>query len=176
VSAHHIAKIISGGQTGADRGGLNAAIEAGVPHGGWCPRGRKAEDCVIPAEYHLVEHDSADYVARTEANVIDSHSTVVFTFGKPMGGSKKTVAFAEKHQRPCLCLDLATMTNEGAARAVLEWLSSGGLMCDAIPVPPPNPVLNVAGSRESKAPGIQQRVKAVMLMVLKPPFYPLGSE
>lgn len=171
-----IAKIISGGQTGADRGGLDAAITLGVKHGGWCPKGRKAEDGVVPAKYELMESKSADYAVRTEANVIDSHCTVVFTFGKPSGGSKKTVSLAEKHQRPCLCVDLAAMTNETAARAVIEWLSPGGLMMPGVSSPQPNPVLNVAGSRESKAPGIQQRVTATMLMVLKPPFYPQGAE
>jgi hypothetical protein len=116
------------------------------------------------------------YEARTEANVVDSHCTVVFSCGKPTGGSKKTVEFAADHRRPCLCVDLAKMTDDSAARTVLEWLSPGGLMCDSVPVPPVNPVLNVAGSRESKAPGIQQRVKSIMLMVLKPPFYPAGAE
>ena len=91
-----IAKIISGGQTGADRGGLDAAIECAVPHGGWCPRGRKSEDGVIPAHYNLVETKSTAYPVRTEANIVDAHCTVVFTFGKPTGGSKKTVSLAER--------------------------------------------------------------------------------
>ena len=171
-----IAKIISGGQTGADRGGLEAAIDSAVPHGGWCPKGRISEDGVIPAHYNLVETKSTAYPARTEANIVDAHCTVVFTFGKPTGGSKKTVALAEKHQRSCLCVDLAALTDEAAARGVLEWLSPGGLMRPGIVVPPPNPVLNVAGSRESKAPGIQQRVRDVMRLVLKPPFYVAGAE
>ena len=171
-----IAKIISGGQTGADRGGLDAAIECAVPHGGLCPKGRKSEDGVIPARYVLIETKSAAYLVRTEANIVDAHCTVVFTFGKPTGGSKKTRALAEKHDRPCLCVDLSAFTDEAAAREVLEWLSPGGLTSPGVAVPPPNPVLNVAGSRESKAPGIQQRVRDVMRMVLKPPFYVVGAE
>ena len=171
-----IAKIISGGQTGADRGGLDAAIDSAVPHGGWCPKGRISEDGVIPAHYNLVETKSTAYPVRTEANIVDAHCTVVFTFGKPTGGSKKTMALAEKHQRPCLCLDLSIMTDEAAARGVLEWLSPGGLIWPGMAVPQPNPVLNVAGSRESKAPGIQRRVRDVMRMVLKPPFYVVGAE
>jgi len=171
-----IAKIVSGGQTGADRGGLDAAILLGVPHGGWCPKGRKSEDGVIPAHYNLVETRSADYLVRTEANIVDAHCTVVFTFGKPTGGSKRTVSFAETHQRPCLSVDLSTLTDEDAARSILGWLSPGGLMMPGLPVPQPNPVINVAGSRESKAPGIQQRVRDVMRMVLKPPFYVCGAE
>jgi hypothetical protein len=171
-----IAKIVSGGQTGADRGGLDAAILLGVPHGGWCPKGRKSEDGVIPAHYNLVEARSADYLVRTEANIVDAHCTVVFTFGKPTGGSKRTVSFAEAHQRPCLCVDLSTLSDEAAARSILGWLSPGGLMMPGLPVPQPNPVINVAGSRENKAPGIQQRVREVMRMVLKPPFYVVGAE
>lgn len=171
-----IAKIISGGQTGADRGGLDAAIECAVPHGGWCPKGRKSEDGVIPAGYELVETKSTAYPVRTEANIVDAHCTVVFTFGKPTGGSMKTVELAEKHHRSCLSVDLAVMSNEAAASEVLEWLSPGGLTMPGLVVPPPNPVLNVAGSRESKAPGIQQRVRDIMRMVLKPPFYVPGAE
>lgn len=166
-----IAKIVSGGQTGSDRGGLDAAIDLGIPHGGWCPRGRKAEDGTIPARYDLVETESSGYPARTEQNVVDSHCTVVFTYGRPTGGSKKTVSLAEKHARACLCVDLAAMDDDAAARTVLEWLHPGGLMMEGVPVPPPNPVLNVAGSRESKAPGIQERVRNVMKTVLDPPFY-----
>ncbi len=164
-------RAIPGGQTGADRGGLDAAIAAGVPHGGWCPKGRKAEDGAIPAVYQLVETSSADHAVRTERNVVDSHCTVVFSFGRPTGGSEKTVALAGKHRRPCLWVDLTALDDQAAALAVLRWLSPGGLMMADMPVPPPNPVLNVAGSRESKASGIQERVRRVVAMVLNPPFY-----
>jgi hypothetical protein len=171
-----ILKIISGGQTGADRGGLEAARACGVEHGGWCPRGRLAEDGVIPADFHLTETKSAGYPERTEKNVIEAHCTVIFTFGPPTGGSKKTRELAGKYGRPCLCVDLAVLTDEAAARLVLEWLSPGGLMSPALAVPPPHPVLNVAGSRESKSPGLQKRVAEVMRQVLKPPFYPTHGE
>ena len=72
-----ITKIISGGQTGADRGGLDAAMHCDWPHGGWCPKGRKAEDGVIPVEYHLTEMLTSAYLPRTQANVIDSDATVI---------------------------------------------------------------------------------------------------
>ncbi len=65
-----IRRIISGGQTGADRGGLDAALHLGLPCGGWCAQGRKAEDRVIPDEYPLKEHTSRSYLARAEANVV----------------------------------------------------------------------------------------------------------
>ena len=85
-----ITKIISGGQTGADRGGLEAAIEYGIPHDGWCPKGRLAEDGVIPDKYELSEMASKSYLKRTEANVVDSDAIVIFAFGKLTGGSKRT--------------------------------------------------------------------------------------
>ena len=177
MSSHHrIAKIVSGGQTGADRGALDAAIERGVRHGGWCPKGRRAEDGNIPDKYELVEASSANYLVRTEMNVIDSHCTVIFTFGKPTGGSTKTISFADEHRRPCLSVDLAAMTDEQAANEVLSWLSPGGLVSPDVAVPQTNPVVNIAGSRESKAPGIQNRVKQVLLAVLNPQTYQQGPE
>jgi hypothetical protein len=140
-----ITKIVSVGQTGTDRGGLDAAIEAGVAHGGWCPRGRKAEDGVIPGQYRLVEMETDDYLARTEANVVDSDCTVVFTYGKPTGGSTKTVAFAAKHRRPCLCVNLEAISELWAAEAIRQWLvPTSDLFRDEM-TPPPNPVVNVAG-------------------------------
>ncbi|NLX13574.1 MAG: hypothetical protein GXY44_07975 [Phycisphaerales bacterium] len=76
-----IIKIVSGGQTGADRGGLDPAIWCELPYGGWCPKGRRAEDGVIPARYQLQETPSNGYLARTEANVVDSDATAIFTYG-----------------------------------------------------------------------------------------------
>lgn len=163
-----IMKIVSGGQTGADRGGLDAAIEAGVAHGGWCPRGRKAEDGVIPARYKLTEMKSVSYVARTEANVVDSDCTVVFTYGQPTGGSKKTVELAAKHHRPCLCVNLEAISELWAAEAIRQWLEPTSKLFRGEMTPLPNPVMNIAGSRESNALGIETKVRAVMLMVLRP--------
>ena len=98
-------RIISGGQTGADRAALDWAIAHGVPHGGWCPKGRKAEDGPIDARYKLVETTSSDYLQRTEWNVRDSDGTVVFSIATMLtGGSKKTVDLARKHRKPVLHL------------------------------------------------------------------------
>jgi hypothetical protein len=103
----HISKIVSGGQTGADRGGWEAAIYCSLPYGGWIPQGRKAEDGIIPAKYSgLQETGSSDYPSRTEANVVDSDATLVFTYGTPTGGSKQTVELALKHKRPFLAVNL----------------------------------------------------------------------
>ncbi len=79
-------KIISGGQTGADQGALDAALELGVPCGGWCPRGRKSENGPIPERYPLQEHESGDTADRTRANVLDSDGNLIFAYGDPEGG------------------------------------------------------------------------------------------
>ena len=176
-----VSKIVSGGQTGADCGGLDAAIEIGIPHGGWCPKGRKAEDGVIPEKYHLQEMTSADYLKRTEQNVIESDATVIFTYGKPTGGSKRTVDFCKKHSKLYLCLDLSIMLDTRAAAKLLAFLENqhGGMLLmpvERMPKVPGNPVLNIAGSRESKAPGIQLRVKNILVLTLSGKVYPMGSE
>src|SRR6478735_3602017 len=92
-------RVVSGGQTGADRAALDWAIAKGIPHGGWCPKGRKAEDGPIDNGYRLQETPSANYVQRTEWNVRDSDSTVIFSIGETLtGGSKKTVDLAGRQR------------------------------------------------------------------------------
>jgi len=166
-----ISKIVSGGQTGADRGGLDAAIHCSIPHGGWCPKGRKAEDGIILAKYLLKEHTSADYLARTEANVVDSDATIIFTMGALEGGSKKTAQFAIKHKKPYLHLDLDKIARGESVQSIIKWLQES---C------PSNCVLNVAGSRGSKAPALQSAVMVRMVDVISKVngklFYPIPEE
>jgi hypothetical protein len=87
-----ITKLLSGAQTGADRAALDWAIFHDIPHGGWCPKGRKAEDGVIPPQYQLTETPSASYLQRTEWNVRDSDGTVIFTMAAKLGGGSKRTA------------------------------------------------------------------------------------
>ena len=95
------AKIVSGGQTGADRAALDWAIFHDIPHGGWCPKGRKAEDGILSAQYQLTETPSASYPQRTQWNVRDSDGTVIFTISaKLSGGSKLTADAAIKFGKP----------------------------------------------------------------------------
>ncbi len=101
-----IAKVISGGQTGADRAALDAAISWGVPHGGWCPKGRLAEDGPISEKYHLRETKAEDYAIRTRANVEVADLTLIFSHGPLTGGSLLTQQFAEELQKPCVHIDL----------------------------------------------------------------------
>ena len=132
--------IVSGGQTGVDRGALDAAIAAGIGHGGWCPRGRKAEDGTIPAYCRLRETPSSRYSERTEWNVRDSGGTLVLSRGPIRGGTRLTAELARRYGRPCLVVALdGTQDAETVAKWIREWNIG---------------VLNVAGPRESTNPGI----------------------
>ncbi len=164
-----ITHIVSGGQTGADRGGLDVAIELGIPHGGWCPKGRKAEDGPIPDKYRLEEMGTDSYVARTEANVVNSDATIVFANKRATGGSLQTLEFCRKHGKPYLHIALEDVSRERAVEKLLAWLSGDpayNAYEDYEARPSAECVLNVAGSRESESPGIRQQVRDIMLGAL----------
>lgn len=151
-----IVKIISGGQTGADRAALDAAIRLGVPHGGWIPKGRLAEDGPLPEIYALKETTSAVYAERTEKNVIDADGTLIIARGKLRGGTAYTREMAVKHGRPWLHVDLRQTPAFRAALAIREWIATQRIM-----------VLNVAGPRASKDP----RIYSDTLAMLESVFY-----
>jgi Circularly permutated YpsA SLOG family len=134
-----LVKIVSGGQTGADRAALDWALAHNVECGGWCPKGRKAEDGPIDPKYPLKETPSATYIRRTEWNVRDSDATVLFSIGRTLtGGSPKTMEFARKHKKS-LHLHPGVEDPAGKLRTFLKENSVE--------------VLNVAGPRASKEPG-----------------------
>ena len=98
-----VRKIISGGQTGADRAGLDFAIEAGLEHGGYVPRGRKAEDGRIDDRYNLIELSTSSYPARTRRNIEKSDGTVIFSLERALsGGTRLTLELANKLGKPVL--------------------------------------------------------------------------
>ena len=143
--------IISGGQTGADRAALDWAIRRGIPHGGWCPKGRKAEDGTIDQRYNLVETPSEDYSQRTEWNVRDSDGTAVFSIQKVLrGGSLLTVEFAASYNKPVIHL---RQQDEQAnhAQELRSFIAKFGVS-----------VLNIAGPRGSEESGIYQFVSRVL--------------
>ena len=151
-----IRRIVSGGQTGADRAALDAATERGIETGGWVPRGRRAEDGPVPDRYpNMKETDSADPAVRTECNVRDSDGTVVFSHGEVSGGTKWTVEIGARLRKPLLCLDLSTQRVETAADRLLEWTAAEGIE-----------VLNVAGARASEDAAIHSAVRAVLGIAL----------
>ena len=94
-----IEKIISGGQTGADRAALDFAIKHNIPYGGWISKGRKTEDGTLPEQYLLQEMPTGSYPRRTEKNVLDSDGTLIVSHGLLSGGSALTTSYAEKHKK-----------------------------------------------------------------------------
>jgi hypothetical protein len=145
-------RVISGGQTGVDRAALDVAQELGVPCGGWCPRGRRAEDGPIPESYPLRETPSASYPERTAWNVRDSDGTLVITRGRPRGGTALTVSLARRAGKPVLVVDLGGGASIPNIRVFLAEHEIH--------------VLNVAGPRESEAPGIHDGAAALLRAVL----------
>lgn len=145
-------RIVSGGQTGVDRGALEAAIALGLEHGGWCPRGRLSEDGCIPSRYTLREMDSSDYALRTEQNIIDSDATLILHEGPLRGGTLLTKRIAVRMKKPWLAVRIALRFDPTPVR---HWL------CEVRPE-----VLNVAGPRASSHEGIEERARLAMLRVL----------
>lgn len=142
--------IVSGGQTGADRAALEWAIKHEIPHRGWCPLGRKAEDGRINDRYNLQETTSDDYAQRTEWNVFDSGGTVVFSLASDLTeGSEQTRYFAEEiYHKPYLHLDKA---RDRPASVLLDFLREHKIY-----------VLNIAGPRETTEPGVGDFVTDVL--------------
>jgi hypothetical protein len=148
-------KVVTGGQTGVDRAAMDVALEFGLPIGGWCPRGRLAEDGQIPTRYPLFETRTSEPHVRAQRNVEGSTATMIITRGAPIGGTRFTFEVARSMRRPVLVLDLANPFSENVARAV-EWLD------EVQPL-----VLNVAGPKESGAPGIADQTKKLLTAVLR---------
>jgi hypothetical protein len=148
-------KIISGGQTGVDRAALDFAIRYGYEHGGWCPRGRAAEDGPIDPRYALRETDSTQYDVRTRQNVLDSEATLIVVRDRPLtGGTALTHDLAVELNRPVLVVSEAEGVAE-SARKVSEFLKVHAVK-----------ILNVAGPRESEAPQLGRFVADVLKAVL----------
>lgn len=141
-------RIVSGGQTGVDRAALDAALALGLPIGGWCPRGRKAEDGAIPDRYPLQETPGDEYPERTERNVRDSDLTLILTRGEPDGGTGLTLRLAQSMRKPVRVIDLDAPPFPSMVRSWIEDLNP-----DAV---------NVAGPRESSKPGIYAAAKTYL--------------
>jgi hypothetical protein len=149
-------KIVSGGQTGVDRAALDAAMEVGLEVGGWCPKNRWAEDGPIPRHYPLFETRTEDVAVRTQRNVETSSATLVLTRGSPMGGTRLTCEIAQSMRRPMLIVDLADLRDEDPVDTIVDWMRR---------VRPR--VLNVAGPRESAAPGISEQARTLLRLAFE---------
>jgi hypothetical protein len=134
-------KIISGAQTGVDRAALDVAMEMGIPVGGYCPQGRKAEDGRIPDRYPVTELPTPDYSARTGMNVRVSDGTLILNMGRLGGGTGLTFELAAMHGKPCIVVQLDCPDREPGQ--VADWIRENRIR-----------VLNVAGPRESRVPGV----------------------
>src|ERR1700730_13462760 len=159
-------KIISGGQTGADRAGLDFAIETGLEHGGYVPRGRKAEDGRIDERYNLVELSTISYPARTRKNIEESDGTVIFSLERLLrGGTKLTWEHANKLSKPVLHIHNARkerILNQDSLRFEIQALTD--FLCSR-----EIEILNVAGPRESKEPGVYEWTLTLLRLFLNRP-------
>ncbi|WP_062073118.1 YpsA SLOG family protein [Demequina sediminicola] len=151
-----ISRIYAGGQTGADRAALDAAIAAGVVHGGWCPAGGWAEDKPYPPGV-LVDYPGlkptieSDPAVRTERNIRDTHATLALGVVEGSPGATRALAYAEAIARP-------VMVRPDSPAAALEWLATIGREL----------IVNVVGPRESEAPGSYNAARAFMSALLAP--------
>jgi hypothetical protein len=152
-----IARILSGGQTGADRAALDFAIERGIPHGGWIPRGRRTEEGPLPDRYRLREMETIHYGRRTERNILDSDGTLIISRGTLTGGSSLTRRLARSHRRPLLHIDLNRASPAESGGRIRAWIRENGIR-----------VLNVAGPRASQDPGIYRAAREVLNAAFAP--------
>lgn len=143
-----ITKIISGGQTGVDRAALDFAIRRGIPHGGYCPKGRRSESGRISDKYNLTETSSSDYPMRTAMNVQHSDGTLIITRGTPKGGTKLTINNCIERKKPRFLVNLQHKLN---AQEFADWVRQNNIR-----------TLNVAGPRESSISGIGKHAKQAL--------------
>lgn len=149
-------RIVSGGQTGVDRGALDAALAAGAACGGWCPAGRRAEDGRIPPEYPLAETRESDYVARTRRNVEDSDATLIIHSGELEGGTALTVNICRELDRPHLVVNAGAESVADAADRLRSYIREHRVG-----------TLNVAGPRASKWPEAEDTTRDLLSRILE---------
>jgi predicted Rossmann-fold nucleotide-binding protein len=148
-------RIVSGGQTGADQAALDVAIELGIPHGGWVPKGRRTEQGPLPEKYRTKEMPTDSYPKRTEQNVIDSDGTLIISHGGLKEGSDYTRMMAAKHGKPWIHIDADKHSVEVAVQMIRTWVSGNDIEC-----------LNVAGPPASKDAHIFGTTKTLLKAVL----------
>jgi hypothetical protein len=149
-------KIITGGQTGADQGALDAAIEAGIAHGGWVPKGRRTEKGPLSKRYRLREMKTENKLRRTEMNLFEAQGTLIISRGKPNGGPELIHQLAGEHGFPCFHLDLAKDISVDVVGKVKAWVDQNKIK-----------VLHVAGPKESKLPGIHGITFDIVSQIIK---------
>lgn len=166
VSISFIKKVISGGQTGVDRAALKIAKELGIPHGGWCPYKRNAEDGIVPLEYQLEEllaptaeenlDPDATYKSRTKLNVQNSDGTLVILKNHAIGGTAYTIKMAKELNKPYFIINIRD--NPKITDVVATWIIKNNLR-----------TLNIAGPRETQEPGIYEAAYNILQKLLNHP-------
>ena len=151
----HLLKIISGGQTGVDRGALDFALDNDYPTGGYCPKGRKSENGKIPEKYPLTALKSENYIDRTKENVIASDGTLIIKDEQPLGkGSADTILLCKKYKKPFFIAEINLQPE--SRDKLIRWLEMNNIK-----------ILNVAGNRESQSPGIGQKTYELLSCLFK---------
>jgi hypothetical protein len=144
--------VVSGGQTGVDRAALDAAMDSGIDVGGWCPRGRRAADGIIPEKYPLTETHGKNYQTRTKWNVCDSDATLIICRNEPTGGTALTIRICKDIPKPYMVYQL----DDEDPTAVLKWLKSYNV-----------DVLNIAGPRELKSCPVYDQTRKFLIGLFK---------
>jgi len=150
-----ILKIISGGQTGADQGGLKAAKELGIPTGGCAPKGYETEkgpNIDLRNTYMLHQSASSSYNPRTEENISKSDATIIFSTVKSRG-SQLTEKICKSKGKPYISVDPYSPNPEEIGMFIGNIYEEKGRKL----------IVNIAGNRESKSPGIEEEVKNLMV-------------
>ncbi|NQU84470.1 MAG: molybdenum cofactor carrier [Mariniphaga sp.] len=149
-------KIISGGQTGVDRGALDAALELQFPCGGWCPTGREAEDGIIDGKYPLQEISNGGYSDRTKKNVEDSDGTLILYKNKLLGGSNLTYKYAKSVNKPVHRIKIIDANYSQFLPQIINWINQNQIQ-----------ILNVAGPRASEWPNGYKHSNEIILILIK---------
>ena len=134
-----LSKIISGGQTGVDRAALDAAMILNIPNGGFCPKGRRAEDGIIPDIYNLDETLSFEYAERTKKNVQHSQGTLILFWDTIKNGSLTTLEYSRVLDKPHFIVDMKK-TPKYQIKKIDRWIKNNQIK-----------ILNIAGPRENEA-------------------------
>jgi hypothetical protein len=152
-------KIISGGQTGAERAALNVAIKFNIPHSGWIPLGRNAEDGPISNKYQLSEMPITSYSKKTEQNVLHADGNLIVSHGSLSGSCSHTKKIAIKHGLPWYHVNLTKTSIFQSALLIFQWIEINKIR-----------VLNVTGPKVSEESTIYEGVKNVLeaMILLEP--------
>ena len=151
----NLSQIISGGQTGVDRGALDAALTTQFSCGGYCPKGRKAEDGVIDERYPLTELSTAGYRQRTIRNLSESDGTLILYHGYLSGGTQETMVQCIRLHKPYKLIDAQAVNVQYASELALAFIADFDIA-----------VLNVAGPRLSQwADGYQYSLEVITNLI-----------